>query len=60
MIGITIPNPDIRGTLDEIREAESLGVPTVWLTTAAAGRDGLTLFAAAAPQTDRIKRWARR
>ncbi|HZP25669.1 MAG TPA: LLM class flavin-dependent oxidoreductase [Dehalococcoidia bacterium] len=55
MISITIPNPDVVATLEEIRQAEAAGVPAVWLTTAAAGRDALTLFAAAAVQTSGIK-----
>jgi F420-dependent oxidoreductase-like protein len=55
MIGITIPNPDVVATLEEIRQAEAAGVPAVWLTTAAAGRDALTLFAVAAVQTGGIK-----
>ena len=54
MIGALIRDPSIPKTLELIEQAEALGVPSVWLTTTGAGRDGLTLLAAAAAHTSRI------
>src|SRR4051812_24497616 len=52
MIGVVIREPNPGLALDQMIEAEATGVPGVWLTTAGAGRDGLTLFAAAARATN--------
>src|SRR4051812_5473922 len=54
VIGVLIRDPSIAKTLDLIDQAEALGVPAVWLTTTGAGRDGLTLLAAAAARTSLV------
>jgi F420-dependent oxidoreductase-like protein len=54
MIGITISGPNTLAILDTIKKAEDAGVPAVWMTTAGAGLDALTIFAAAAVQTERV------
>lgn len=54
MIGITIDGDNAAGIVRDIRTAEEKGVPSVWLTTAGAGLDALTIFAAAAMQTERV------
>jgi alkanesulfonate monooxygenase SsuD/methylene tetrahydromethanopterin reductase-like flavin-dependent oxidoreductase (luciferase family) len=51
VIGALIRDPSVPKTLELIERAESLGVPSVWLTTTGAGRDALTQFAAAAART---------
>jgi F420-dependent oxidoreductase-like protein len=38
-----------------IEQAEQMGIPAVWLTTGGVGLDALTLFAAAAARTSRIR-----
>ena len=55
MIGVLIRDPSIERTLALIEQAESAGVPAAWLTTTGAGRDALTLFAAAAVRTTSIQ-----
>jgi F420-dependent oxidoreductase-like protein len=55
VIGVLIRDPSVPHTIDLIEQAEALGVPAVWLTTTGAGRDALTLLAAAAVRTRRIK-----
>ena len=55
MIGLVVREQDTRRRLALIERAEALGVPAVWLTTAAAGPDGLTVFAAAALRTSRLR-----
>jgi F420-dependent oxidoreductase-like protein len=47
-IGVAVSAPDVASVMDNIRRAESAGIPAVWLTTGGAGLDGLTVFAAAA------------
>lgn len=54
-IGVQVVAPDAPGVLAGIEQAERLGIPTAWLTTGGAGLDALTLFAAAAVRTQRIK-----
>lgn len=54
MIGITIDGSSAREAVDSIKSAEAQGVPVAWMTTAGAGLDALTIFAAAAMQTERI------
>ena len=54
MIGTTIEGGNARSIIQDIRQAEAKGVPSVWLTTAGAGLDALTIFAAAAPQTEGV------
>ncbi len=55
LVGVAIHERTVRDTLAVIRRAEALGVAAVWLTTTALGPDALTVFAAAAVQTERIK-----
>jgi len=47
--------PDGPVILSGIEHAEALGIPAVWLTTGGTGLDALTLFAAAAGRTSRIR-----
>ncbi len=54
-IGVAIHAASPRATFDAIRRADELGVPTAWLTTGGAGPDALTIFAAAAVHTQRIR-----
>ncbi len=53
-IGIHVQEPDPVSVLVAIRRYEAAGVPAAWLTTGGVGPDALTLFAAAAVQTERI------
>ncbi len=53
-VGIAIHKPTATAMLKTILEAEAANVPTVWLTTGS-GPDGLTVFAAAAVTTQRIR-----
>ena len=53
-VGIVISAPDTVTALAEIRQAEEMGIPAVWLTSGGGGGDALTLLAAAATQTERI------
>ncbi|HXH10008.1 MAG TPA: LLM class flavin-dependent oxidoreductase [Alphaproteobacteria bacterium] len=54
-IGVVISAPDSAGVLAGIEQAEQLGIPAAWLTTGGVGLDALTLFAAAAVRTSRIR-----
>ncbi len=53
-IGISVQEPDPVSVLAAIRRYDAAGVAAAWLTTGGVGPDGLTLFAAAAVQTERI------
>ena len=53
-VGTAIHEKTAAGMLAGIREAEAAGIPAVWLTTGA-GPDALTVFAAAASATQRIR-----
>jgi F420-dependent oxidoreductase-like protein len=53
-IGISVQEPNPPAALAAIRRYEQAGVPAAWLTTGGIGPDGLTIFAAAAAQTERI------
>ena len=53
-IGIAVSGPDPVAALSQIREAEELGIGAAWSTSGGTGGDPLTLFAAAAAQTERI------
>lgn len=53
-IGVAVGGQDTKEVLSRIRHLEELDIPAAWLTTSGAGRDGLTVFAAAAVQTERI------
>lgn len=55
IVGVAVHERSVPDTLAMIRRAEQLGVDAVWLTTGGVGPDGLTVFAAAAVQTTRIK-----
>ncbi len=55
VVGVAVHEPTVPDTLATIRRAEQLGVAAAWLTTGGVGPDGLTVFAAAAVQTTRIK-----
>ncbi|MBI3966172.1 MAG: LLM class flavin-dependent oxidoreductase [Chloroflexi bacterium] len=54
VIGIAVHNPNPVETLAAIRRADELGIKAAWLTTGSPGPDALTLFGAAAVQTERI------
>ena len=53
-IGLHAGAPTADASLDLMRQAEAAGVHAAWLTTGGAGLDALTIFAAAAVQTDNI------
>lgn len=55
VIGVAIHEATVADTLAVIRRAEELGVAAAWLTTGGVGPDSMTVFAAAAVQTSRIK-----
>ncbi|MGI9059125.1 MAG: LLM class flavin-dependent oxidoreductase [Ktedonobacteraceae bacterium] len=54
-VGLAIQAADVATTISRIREAEDAGVQQVWMTQSAGMLDTLTLFAAAAAQTTRIR-----
>src|SRR5205823_8439701 len=54
-IGVALRGVDAGGTLELIVGAEAAGVEAAWLTTGGAGPDGLTVLAAAAARTSRIR-----
>ena len=53
-IGVAVTGADSVAVLEGIEKAEDMGIQAAWLTTGGAGPDGLTLFASAAVQTQRI------
>ena len=53
-VGIAIHKPTATAMLKTLQEAEAANVPSVWLTTGA-GPDALTIFAAAAATTQRVR-----
>src|SRR4029434_8380951 len=55
LIGISVPNNSVQDALAMIERAEQLGIPAAWMTTGGARLDNLTVFAAAAVRTQRIK-----
>ena len=55
LIGVVVSATDSAGILAGIEQAEQLGVPAAWLTTGGVGLDALTLYAAAAVRTSRIR-----
>jgi F420-dependent oxidoreductase-like protein len=55
LIGVVVSAPDSAGILAGIEQAEQLGIPAAWLTTGGTGLDALTLYAAAAVRTSRIR-----
>ncbi len=54
-VGLALRGGDARDTLDLIVQAERAGVAAAWLTTGGAGPDGITVLAAAAAVTSRIR-----
>ncbi len=54
-IGVHVAAPTVRGTIDLIAKMEAAGIETAWMTSQAGSPDPLTVFAAAAMATDRIK-----
>src|SRR5438105_975646 len=54
-IGLAIQAPDVPTTISRIQEAEQVGVQQVWMTQSVGILDTLTLFAAAATHTTRIR-----
>ena len=55
MIGVYIPGGSAQQFIDSIKLAEAKGVPSFWLTSGGLLPDVITVFAAAAMQTSRIK-----
>src|SRR3989442_10419705 len=54
-VGLVIEAPDVATAITRIREAEQVGIQQAWMTQSAGLLDTLTLFAAAATQTMRIR-----
>jgi F420-dependent oxidoreductase-like protein len=55
LIGVAVRGDDARELLDTIEQAERLGIHAAWMTTGGARLDSITVFAAAAQRTERIK-----
>jgi F420-dependent oxidoreductase-like protein len=55
MIGVHIPPTDAAKMVEQIKRAETSGVPAVWLTQAGVAPDAMAILAAAAAVTDRIR-----
>jgi len=55
MIGVAIRGNKVSEALAMIEQAEQLGIHAAWMTTGGARLDSLTVFAAAAVRTQRIK-----
>jgi F420-dependent oxidoreductase-like protein len=55
LIGVAVRGDDARELLDTIEQAERLGIHAAWMTTGGARLDSITVFAAAAQCTERIK-----
>lgn len=54
-VGLAVQATDVTTTITRIREAEYAGIQQVWMTQSPGMLDTLTLFAAAAVQTTRIR-----
>jgi len=54
-VGLAIQATDVATAINRIREAEDAGVQQAWMTQSAGMLDTLTLFAASATQTTRIR-----
>ncbi len=52
--GVAISAPNAARAVAEIQRAEGLGVRAAWMTSGGGGGESLTIFAAAAAQTERI------
>lgn len=55
MIGVYLPGGSSQQFIDSIKLAEAKGVPAFWLTTGGPQPDVITVYAAAAVQTSKIK-----
>ena len=55
LVGVVVSAADSAGILAGMEHAEHLGIPAAWLTTGGTGLDALTLYAAAAVRTGRIR-----
>jgi F420-dependent oxidoreductase-like protein len=55
LIGVVVSAADSPSILAGIEHAEQLGISAAWLTTGGVGLDALTLYAAAAVRTSRIR-----
>jgi F420-dependent oxidoreductase-like protein len=55
VIGLAVQGRDARAVVEAIQTAEGRGIPAVWLTTGGAAADALTVFAAAAMVTERVR-----
>jgi F420-dependent oxidoreductase-like protein len=55
LIGVVVRGNKANEVLDMIERAEQLGIHAAWMTTGGARLDSITLFAAAALRTQRIK-----
>jgi len=53
ILGVQVAAPEAPALLREIEAAEQLGIPAIWTTSE--GVDALTLFAAAAVRTSRVR-----
>ena len=54
VIGIAVSAADAASAVAQIREAEDIGVPAVWLTSSGGGGDSMMVLAAAAARTGRV------
>lgn len=55
LIGVAVRGDDASELVDTIAQAERLGIQAAWMTTGGARLDSITVFAAAAQRTERIK-----
>ena len=55
LIGVAVSGTNAPEVLGRIERSEQAGIPAVWMTTGGARLDSLTVFAAAAGRTQRIK-----
>jgi alkanesulfonate monooxygenase SsuD/methylene tetrahydromethanopterin reductase-like flavin-dependent oxidoreductase (luciferase family) len=55
LIGVAVRGDNARAALAMIERAEQVGIDAAWMTTGGARLDNLTLFAAAAVRTQRLK-----
>jgi alkanesulfonate monooxygenase SsuD/methylene tetrahydromethanopterin reductase-like flavin-dependent oxidoreductase (luciferase family) len=53
-IGVAVNEPTVQKVLNRIYQLESYGIDAAWLTTGGARADALSVFPAAAVQTDKI------
>ena len=55
LVGVAVGGATAQETLGRIERSEQAGIPAAWMTTGGARPDSLTIFAAAAERTQRIK-----